>query len=428
MSDYSYTQDEKKWNAGVYAGESAGASVMQMDADRPALDTWAFEDLCRAVAEQGDERALEELVCHRTPFCLDPGRRVRLADYLLFLVRQTEQAWKRHAIGAHAATAYDMTLDKFTTLWGTCLGTPPDKEEPDMKGRKRVDCRKYYRAFLAQCEARLSGGSSLDAGQVFGRTDQDSSPLIRENEVCWLFQKFVRRHYFLSRAEALRNANPCIHRYTWETGVHTAPHDGTITVYMPRSMTGKEKHVWLDRHVPREWLVWPDRRDRVQTFIDEMLLHEILVPLDEEIDGMGARPVQAVTLEGSPVLRFAFLLGEEKAAHLDRLQPSIRHLGATRLKELISDIFRRLTQDNGSEGTLAQRYGLSKASFSRFAGSEWGRKDVSRDAKRVPVLWANMAGQLARNAAFRQAAEDAGWWDFIRKAAEAGREHMEEEA
>lgn len=167
----------------------------------------------------------------------------------------------------------------------------------------------------------------------------------------------------------------------------------------------------------------PDARERIQSFLDRTLLRHMFVPFDEMIGKTEAYLPSAGCQEPSPVLRFAALLGEEKASQIDSLKPSISQLGAVRLKGLIVDVFQRLTEEDGSEGELARRHNLSKASFSRFAGSAWYRGTEDPDKpKHVPVLWANMAAQLAHDAEFQATARDAGLWDFIREAAGAGKE------
>ncbi len=60
---------------------------------------------------------------------------------------------------------------------------------------------------------------------------------------------------------------------------------------------------------------------------------------------------------------------------------------------------------------LARGFGLSKATFSRFAGSRW---QIHSDGP-IPDLWANTAEVLAHHTPFIQAAKDAGVWPRVTK-------------
>ena len=53
---------------------------------------------------------------------------------------------------------------------------------------------------------------------------------------------------------------------------------------------------------------------------------------------------------------------------------------------------------------MADSFGLSAATFSRFAGSRWRKASQGQ----VPDLWMNTAEMLASHAVFTEAAEEAG--------------------
>ena len=61
------------------------------------------------------------------------------------------------------------------------------------------------------------------------------------------------------------------------------------------------------------------------------------------------------------------------------------------------------------EKRLADAFGISRATFTRFAGSRW---KMDADG-RVPDLWANTAQTLAAHAPFMEAAEEAGVWNNV---------------
>jgi hypothetical protein len=62
-----------------------------------------------------------------------------------------------------------------------------------------------------------------------------------------------------------------------------------------------------------------------------------------------------------------------------------------------------LSEGSYEEETLAEMFGLNRATFSRFAGSQW-----RSSGKTVPDLWRNLAETLARHSAFVETARQAG--------------------
>ena len=80
---------------------------------------------------------------------------------------------------------------------------------------------------------------------------------------------------------------------------------------------------------------------------------------------------------------------------------------------MIRRIFLDLSDDRYNEAELARRFGLSKATVSRFAGSRWLERSRDGDVA-VPDLWANTAHVLARYGPFVEAAEQAGVWKRVR--------------
>ena len=63
------------------------------------------------------------------------------------------------------------------------------------------------------------------------------------------------------------------------------------------------------------------------------------------------------------------------------------------------------------EISLAEAFGLSQATLSRFAGSRWR----SGARTRLPDLWRNVAQTLARHTAFIEMAEKAGVWGKVQR-------------
>ena len=105
----------------------------------------------------------------------------------------------------------------------------------------------------------------------------------------------------------------------------------------------------------------------------------------------------------------AKVVADEKAANIDLQRPAIRALGKLQLKQLILRIFENLAQEAYEEKRLADVFGISRTTFTRFAGSRW----EAALARRVPDLWANTAQTLATHGPFMEAAQEAGVWDNV---------------
>ena len=77
---------------------------------------------------------------------------------------------------------------------------------------------------------------------------------------------------------------------------------------------------------------------------------------------------------------------------------------------MILRIFDDLRNEEYNDGKIATQFGLNKATFSRFAGSHWRRGPNGK----IPDLWANTAGVIARNKPFAEAAGEAGFSKQLR--------------
>lgn len=368
-------------------------------------------DLARCVVESGDACALGELLEHRRIFRWTGGGGLLLAEYVARLRdRALDRRGTRNAYEV-ADNAYDLTIDKFSNLPSPKKETsslPRDDGNPvEQSG---IDCRNYYRAFLHQCSARPI---------------PDESQLECEAMAAWTLQKLVVRHFYLSRAEAVRRADPHIHRYFWRVK------GKDLCLYMPRSMTGAEKREWLEKNIEAPDPDRPNERMRIQAVIDERLLGDRTVVFHEGIvNAMGgtASPALPWAVEHEVSVKgLAETLAEEKAANIAGLRPSIRALRKTMLKTLIKDIFEMLRRGRYDEGSMAGEYGLSKSSFSRFCGSQWAQACSEAERRAIPDLWANLAELLAHHSAFVEAAQAAGVWDSVQEVLQTLRPEETEE-
>jgi hypothetical protein len=351
------------------------------------LRSLALVPLIRRFVAKGTLAAIWEFHEHRTPFRTADSPPLSLAAFLDRL-RQTSWAWRRCGHDPVALDrAYDLTVSKFL-------------ERPRARAghrRKGPDSRYYYRGFL----------------EVFDkwRNDHPSVGAMEEEAVAAvLLQRYVVHQFRKSCEEVQRNGNPVRSRYTWRLP------GGTLVVYIPVSLAGRQRRKWLEDNVDDAEPRRPGERERVQAIIDARLG----VPRHVPIDGNGDSHSDSLTdaLPRSPfdvvitVEGLAKAVADEKTDNLDHQRPAIRVLGRAGLEQFILQAFQDLHDGRYQEKRLAKRFRLSRPTVSRFAGSRWRTRPESPP----PDLWANVAQVLAANDDFVEAAKATRVWPRVRTA------------
>jgi hypothetical protein len=102
-------------------------------------------------------------------------------------------------------------------------------------------------------------------------------------------------------------------------------------------------------------------------------------------------------------------VAKEKVINIRRQRPAIRALDEKKLKQLILRIFKDLTSGKYEDRKVAGHFGLSKATFSRFAGSRWLSRELT-----IPDLWRNTAEILSTQPIFKKVAISAGVWKQVK--------------
>jgi hypothetical protein len=252
------------------------------------------------------------------------------------------------------------------------------------------NCRLYFKAVLDR------------TNQSF-KTKPPTGELEQEARVSKILQGFVRRHFYLSWLEAARNSNPFWSRYYWNVKNHK------ICVWLPVSLKGRKRREWLEQNIKNIDLSRPQERQRIQAIINRKFVRERFVPYNEAIDTGHDEisPIQ-VDWEKTSGMSLAQIVAEEKALNIQKQRPSIRALGETQLRKMILQIFDDIRYDDYKDGKVAKNFGLTKATFSRFAGSRWRQIDSS-----IPDLWRNTAQMLKEHPIFRQVVKDMGFWDQV---------------
>jgi hypothetical protein len=107
-------------------------------------------------------------------------------------------------------------------------------------------------------------------------------------------------------------------------------------------------------------------------------------------------------------------IAQEKVHNIDQMRPAIRALGKESLHAIIMRIFDDIYGDKFEDNRIASEFGLSKATFSRFAGSRWFEK-IDDEKIQIPDLWQNMAKLMATDPDFMELALSAGIMPRLKK-------------
>lgn len=341
--------------------------------------------LVQEVVYNTDRLALGEMHGYRAMFRLSSGSRLRLVEFVEALC---ETSWAMSLAVGNANVledARDITVDRYSYL--------PSDDASDANGGG-PDCRNYFRLFLLQMERWL-------------REHPEAGPLEEEEAAARLLQRRVIQDFRFACMEAKRRLNPGRTRYAWNVD------GGVIHLWLPTSLPGSERRAWLEANVADPDPGRPGEGKRVQGIADSLLGTARHVPLSS-LDGMLARSQQAcplrtlteqeVTAEG-----LGAAVATEKAANLDLQRPAIRALGADCVEDLVRQVFEDLGDGTYEEKRLAESFGITRSTFSRFAGSRW-RGGTTED---VPDLWRNTAQTLANHGPFMAAAREAGVWPRV---------------
>ena len=362
----------------------------------------SLPELVNRIVQVADLRALTELHEFRPLFRFGGRNHLLLAEYVDCL----REASARRARREDADAAYSLTVDKFSRLPIRTSGDDPGSEKTDNVGREhrnRIDCRHYFRAFL---DAISSDGGASTA----------LTPLEVELHAAAKLRGLVRRHYELSLRDCHRNGR--MTRYVW-----VLP-GGALRLLMPRLIAQNARRKWLETHFPDVDPTRPGERERVQEIIDAEAPR-----LADAATWAGATWLRAehstceetalAGLSGGLLHGLPKTVAEEKVEAIDRQRPAIRALGPESLHRLILRIFDDLADSTFSDGEIAREFGLSKATFSRFAGSRWHMGDERNGpdgSPAIPDLWRNTAGVLAADEDMADVAREAGVWGSLRRA------------
>ena len=353
----------------------------------------ALIDLIKRIAELGDKRALAELHNNRTCFRIPDKGWGCLSDYLNHLREMAaNMRWKPGKAFEIADRAYELALEKFSNLPKRTISEDiPGSDHDILMKRKDTDCRLYYKAYFNFIRRELKDRPPK------GLLDEE---LILAKE----FQKFVTYHFHKALLEAKRNSNPFWSRYFWEVNGRK------ICLWMPKYIYGHQRRRWLERNIHEPDPLKPNERERIQDIINHKITYLAFLPLNENKSFPEDKRFKPEEIGTEPFCQaLPQAVAEEKAANIKRQRRAIQKLGMLKLKRLILKIFESLDDSSTLDRELAKEFGLSKATFSRFAGSRWHNSETGA----IPDLWRNTSHVLAMNPDFKATVIAAGAWKQV---------------
>jgi hypothetical protein len=350
-------------------------------------------ELITRIVEKDDRRALEEFHNHRTVFYVkDEQQPLRFIEYLEILRdRATKRGRPSQNSFEIAEKAFDITVDKFNNLPGdTKLYESKGKKSDRLVKQKGPNCRFYFKAFL----------NHLNTSPM---ANPPTGELEKEVRAVKAMQGLVKRHFCLSLLEAKRRINPLWSRYYWNVNGRK------ICVWLPVGLKGSNRKRWLENNISEPDPVRPGERQRIQVIINRKMPRKSVVSFDDTIDFKSKKNTDQLTdWENNVGESLAKVVAEEKAANIHKQRRSIRKLGKTKLKKMILQIFGDISCDDYRDSEIAKDFGLTKGTFSRFAGSRWNQTGSS-----IPDLWRNTAHVLIDHPIFKQVVKDTGFWDIV---------------
>ncbi|MFH1516945.1 MAG: hypothetical protein ABIH17_03600, partial [Pseudomonadota bacterium] len=260
----------------------------------------SLADLAGRIACESDRLALREFHEGRPLFRRNGGGPMLFAEFV-DAMRQAPLARRLAGSGAMVLDrAYDLTIDKFTNL-------PRTRGDGASRRRRGPDCRCYFRRFLDQMER-------------WQRDNQATNALRTERAAATIMQRCVVNDFCLSCLEAKRQGNRAMSRYAWHVNGRV------IRLWMPASMSGRQRRPWLERYVTDPDPSRPGERERVQAIVDAYLGKIRDIPLSK-----GSNPLPARHPDDAPLNRLlqhevtahglAEVVADEKVMHLDQQRP-----------------------------------------------------------------------------------------------------------
>lgn len=376
-------------------------AITLLSKDKPLLQYrhMTLIDIAKRIVFHCDHQALTEFHTNRTVFSYNNSKPMLFIDFLDKLKRASADAhWSTKNGLEISEMAYDHTVNKFTCLpcSESSSGTPLENGNNFVK-RSGTDCRLYFRAFLKHTK-KLQENHRIQC------------QIKQEYRVASAMRGMVRRHFYLSRLEAVRKNNVFWSRYYWDIN------GDKITVWMPKAIKGSQRRKWLEINIESPNPSAPDEQKRIQAIINQKLVKEKFVSISEA-DKKSDNERRWLWSDSDETLgiSLAKAVSTEKVININKQRRSIKALGKENLERLILNIFDNIQNIGSNDLKLAETFGLSKATFSRFAGRRWFQSNSG-----IPDLWLNTAQVLSNHARFKRVVIKTGFLDKIKSTIKKG--------
>jgi hypothetical protein len=367
--------------------------------------------LCEHIAK-GSAAALDEFLTDRPvftvppelpevlmPWRLGPPKALLFGPYVELIRDKTlKKGWWRPKGTEFIDRSVELLIARFTNLPSN--EAAPDSSAPEENHEDaevdgcNVDRRVYFRSFIAFLKKHSTGNSV-------------TRELERERREAFLMQGFLWRQFFYCLQEAGREANPLMNRYAWDFG------SGRIIVWFPKSFGGRPRKLWLEEHIGQPDLTTDGELERIQALIDEHFGRQMQFSIDEHFADRlaGSLPPPDAGLKVEDGVTMRHLIAHEKAAEAKKLPRAIRSLGYDRIVELVITILDNIVSELHSDLEIARHFGLSTATFSRFAGRQRWNKWRKDHENPPPHLAVNSARILKKHRDFIETAREMGLID-----------------
>ena len=367
--------------------------------DWKALKSESTLHLIRMIVEESNIAALKVLLETRKLFRLRNGPSLFLPEFLSILRNRIARPLEYDKYkGEIADCTYDLTLAKYFNF-------PDSKNESDkfcgysikFTG---VDCRNSYRAFLRKMhdkKVELKISSQAEEEFYAGR----------------ILQNLVYNNFYKSKLECIRLASSKT-RYEWRVkGVK-------FTLSYPSYLSATRLKKWLEKNIED---IDPEKigeQGRIQSMIDKNFKPGYQISMeDPNLPTMLSREKDNNGMDWWEGYQFADNLAKAvakiKVRNIYRLRSGIQKLGKEAVEQLILEIFKDLSEEQYNVSKMALKYGISKSTLSRFAGSRWFENLEDNKKIEIPDLWQNTVKILAENRAFMEMVLSTGYAGELKK-------------
>jgi hypothetical protein len=346
-------------------------------------------ELIKNVALHSDNIALNEILASRKLLVLKKKKRLLLPEYLWQLKERNFYPFvivgkNERNVDEKIDRTYDLILQKFLILKPSIITNENKGPYCDNQYKEL-----YKKINELKIERKIHKASDY------------------EEAIEKIFRNMVVRHLKYSWGEVCRQMNHFYHRYRWELPAET------MELKKPRWKKGNEFRRWLEINVWDEDNEKSLERKQVQKKIYDSFGHPFDISIDVDNDlrnklSVIDDPIEMMKKEDMGN-RFYESIADEKANNVQRLRPSIRNLGKEKIKELVLYILNNFNNDDYNDITVANKFGLSKATYSRFAGKDWKKGKVIES----PDLIRNIAKVVNSHPIFLEVVTDLGQRDVI---------------